>query len=410
MGLFVDVMYTLFASVAIYFTLMFFVLYFDNKEKLFKMPKMKKFPSLSVLIPAYNEEDNIKETIENVKKMKYPKKFEVLVINDGSTDKTKEIAEKIAKKFKNVKVLNKENGGKANALNYGLKRAKGKIIGVVDADSCPGEKSLINAVPFFTKKKIGAVTTSIFVRNPERWIEKLQRIEYIMIVWARKLLECIDSVYVTPGVLSLYRKKALEEVGGFDEKNMTEDIEIAWRLMYHGYDVKMSLNSENETKVPKDLKSWWKQRIRWNVGGMQTWFKYVHTFLKKDYRSLGMFILPFFTFSYILSLLGLGLIVFIVGKSVLDYVLFSLGAYSIGVGITMDFSFMYIPDIFTIFGITIFVISMVWINISFRTVNKKIGWPKGLLDLVLYLTIYITIFPFNLIHSSIKFLRGSYEW
>jgi len=368
---------------------------------------MKKFPSLSILIPAYNEEKTIADTIKKVKEMEYPKKFEIIVINDGSTDNTSEIA----KKFKGVKVIDKTNGGKANALNLGLKYAKGKIIAVVDADSYPGKKSLINAVPFFKEKNVAAVTTSIFVKNPKNIIERLQRIEYIMIVWARKLLESIDSVYATPGVLSLYRKSALKKVGGFDEKNLTEDIEIAWRLIYNGYKIKMSLNSENETKVPNNMRDWWKQRLRWNVGGLQTSVKYLHTFMKKDFKSLGMFILPFFSFSYILSLLGLGLLIFIFGKWAIDNITFTIGAYSVGVAPSHHlFSLMYIPDMFTVFGITIFLISLIWISISFKTVKKRIGWPKGIFDLLLYLTIYITIFPFNLVQSTIRLLRGKYEW
>jgi len=180
--------------------------------------------------------------------------------------------------------------------------------------------------------------------------------------------------------------------------------------MYNGYNIKMSLLAENETKVPKNFKAWWKQRIRWNVGGMQTWLKYVHVFLKKDFNSLGMFILPFFTFSYVLSLTGLLVFTYIILKSVFDYISFSWGLNSIGGDAVRTFSFTYMPDIFTIFGITIFLISIIWIYISFKTVKKKIGFPRGIIDFILYLTIYITIFPFNLIHSSIRFMRKKHEW
>ncbi|MCD6367661.1 MAG: glycosyltransferase family 2 protein [Candidatus Aenigmarchaeota archaeon] len=410
MDIVIDLLYLIFAALSLYLSIMFFVLYFDNKKELFKVPKMKKFPSVSILIPAYNEEKTIGETIRKVKEMKYPKEIEVIVINDGSTDNTLKVAKRVAKKYKKIKVIDKPNGGKASALNVGLKYAKGEIVGVVDADSYPTKNALMNSIPFFSEKDVGAVTTSIFVKSPKNWIERLQRIEYIMIVWARKLLECIDSVYATPGVLSLYRKNALKKVGGFDTNNMTEDIEIAWRLIYHGYKIKMSLKSESNTKVPNNFRSWWKQRVRWNIGGMQTWFKYLHTFLKKDFKSLGMFILPFFTLSYVVSLSGLFLLLFVIGRSIYNYITFNWGVYSLGGSPSFAVSFVYLPDMFTIFGITIFTISIIWVNISFKTVKRRVGWPKGLLDLILYLTIYITIFPFNLIYSGIKFLRGKYEW
>ena len=112
---------------------------------------------------------------------------------------------KIAKGFKNVKVLRKANGGKASALNLGVSNARGEIVGCVDSDSHPLPNALLKSVPFFNESSVGAVTTSIYSTKPKNLLGILQWLEYLTIAWSRKLLEFIDAVYVTPGPLSLYR-------------------------------------------------------------------------------------------------------------------------------------------------------------------------------------------------------------
>lgn len=233
-----------------------------------------------------------------------------------------------------------------------------------------------------------------------------------MIVWSRKLLESLDSIYVTPGALSLYRKQAIVKLGGFDEKNMTEDIEIAWRLLMNGFKIKMAPDAVSLTKVPESLKKWWHQRIRWNIGGIQTMLKYKHCFFKGQFKSLGNFVLPFFSISYVLSLLGLSLLMFVLGKSVYTSSAFSTTASSIGVNPLNHLEIYYLPDIFTYFGLVIFTFSLVWVKISLNITKERPSSSmfKNLLDLLLYLTLYITIFPINLIQSMWKYVRNDQKW
>ena len=276
----VDALYLFFAAVTTYFMLVFLLLFQRNKSRINITPELSRLPSVSIIVPAYNEQNKISATLRSLSALQYPKdKLEIIVVDDGSEDNTYEVA----KKFKNVKVFHKENGGKARALNFGLKRAKGEIVACVDSDSHPQPDALLKAVPFFNDSSVAGVTTSIFSNKPKNLLETLQWLEYSMIVWSRKLLEFLDAVYVTPGPLSLYKKNILTKVGGFDAKNMTEDIEIAWRLMSKGYKIKMATEAKTYTDIPSKLKAWWKQRIRWNIGGMQTVMKYKHTFLKCNY-------------------------------------------------------------------------------------------------------------------------------
>ncbi|PIN96714.1 hypothetical protein COU56_00075, partial [Candidatus Pacearchaeota archaeon CG10_big_fil_rev_8_21_14_0_10_31_9] len=248
---------------------------------MFDYPKLTKSYRVSVLIPAYNEEDSIGGTVKSILDLDYKNIIEIIIINDGSKDKTKEIALSLEKKYDNVILFDKVNSGKADSLNQAIKIAKGELIVVVDADSYPSKDSFQKMIGFFDDLKVGAVTTRIFVREPKTFIQKLQSIEYRVIAFSRKLLGFLDAIYVTPGPLAIYRKSALEKIGGFDPKNITEDIEVTWHLTFEGYKVKMSLDPYVTTVSPNKFKAWFKQRIRWNIGGMQTISKYKKYFFRK---------------------------------------------------------------------------------------------------------------------------------
>jgi cellulose synthase/poly-beta-1,6-N-acetylglucosamine synthase-like glycosyltransferase len=411
----VDIAYLVFAFITLYFTILFFLLFLENKKSIYKIPKLLRYPSMSIIVPAHNEEKNIGKTIKNLKKLIYPKnKLEIIVVNDGSTDKTGEIA----RNFKGVKVFDKVNQGKkAYAINFGVSKAKNEIIACIDADSFPKPDSILKAVPFFNDPIVGAVTTSVFVKEPKNLIQKLQYLEYAMIVWTRKLLEFVDGIYVTPGALSLYRKDVLQKIGGFDENNLTEDIEIAWRMIHQGYIIKMSTPSKVYTTVPSSFKKWWAQRIRWNVGGLQTSAKYVDTLFRSRFKSLGMFIVPFFILSYFVSLLGFGVFVYVLGTAIFNFssLFFKSFLYKSDPLSLINYSyfadFLILPNVFTIFGLGIFILSLLWIFISLKTTGIKIKGLSGVYKILVYLTLYITAFPIILINSIFKFLKSKkYSW
>ena len=408
----IDIAYLFFAFVTMFFSFLMFVLYYENKKNLRATPELKEPPPITIIIPAYNEEKSIAGTIQAVLNFNYPKeKLKMIVVDHSSKDRTGEIARQFP-----ITVLKKTREGKeqkAHALNYGLKFVDTDFVACVDADSYPEPDSLIKAVANFTSPEVGAVTTSIFVKDPRNFIEKLQHLEYILIVWARKLLENIGGVYVTPGPLSLYRLSALKEVGGFDEKNMTEDIEIAWSLMNRGYKIKMSLDSIVFTNPPTKFKQWWHQRMRWNIGGIQTSLKYMHTLFKKEHGSIGTFVLPFFFFSYVISVFGMAVFTYITLSGAWNFFDIVFKSYQTGASLKSPFLFDYIflPSIFTIFGIFIFFLSLWWIRISLKSANKKISGLSGIFELLIYLSIYITIFPFSLLYSGIKYItKGAGEW
>lgn len=400
MNLLIDVVNSVFILVGTYFAVLFLLLFFSHKKGMFHKPDIKNFPSVSIIIPAFNEGDVVRKTVEAVKGMIYPKKKEIIVVDDGSYDNTY----KIAKKIRGIKVFRKKHGGKANSLNFGLKHAKGEIVVCVDSDSYPDKNALMEAIPHF-EKGVAAVATTVLIKNSRNIVEKLQEMEYLMIAWSRKILEYLDSIYVTPGPMSLYKRKVLLKVGGFDEKNMTEDIEIAWRLMKHKYKIKMALDAKVYTRVPNNLRKWWHQRIRWNVGGLQTFLKYFHLFLNKEFKNIGMFVLPVASISYVITFVGL---VFM-GYMVYNWAQYIVAAYIYGFN-PLSLSFTLLPDMFFFLFLFSALLTIVFLKINFGTMKKIDIIPMKLTNLLIYVIIYVMVFPLNLLHSFFKFLTGNYEW
>jgi len=161
-----SVIYLLFIFVSLYFSIFFLMIFFRHRESMFDVEINEKLPSLSVLIPAFNEESTIQGTIKAVLDSDYPKDLlEVLVIDDGSKDKTFERAKEMG-----VNVLSKENSGKADSLNRALKIAKGEFIAVIDADSYPSEDSFKKMISQFSEKT-GAVTSCVLVKEPKNLLE-----------------------------------------------------------------------------------------------------------------------------------------------------------------------------------------------------------------------------------------------
>lgn len=411
---FIDVIYLIFMFITLFFTILFFVLFAENKKEVRKIPKIKYKPFVSIIVPSYNEEKTIAKTIRNLKKLIYPKnKLEIIVVNDGSTDNTG----KIARSFKGIKVFDKINEGKkAFALNYGIRRSKGSIIACVDADSFPEPNCLIKTIPFFNDPQVSAVTASIQVKNPKNLLEKLQLLEYAMIAWSRKLFEFLESVYVTPGPLSLYRRDVLVKLGLFDTTSVTEDIEIAWRMLRSGFKIRMSSPAIVYTSVPSSMRDWWKQRIRWNVGGFQTSLKYKDAIFRSRFNNFGIFVVPFFILFYIVSLLGFTVFVYLLGRGIYNYSSLFLGLYSTGTGMTSALKyanltdFIMLPNSFTIFGFSIFLLSIVWTYISLRT-SIRIKAKSDFYNILIYVTLYITLFPVLLIDSLFKFFKNKeHKW
>lgn len=251
-----------------------------------------KFPSLSVLIPSYNSKSTIVRTIKSIQASDYPGEMEIIVVDDGSTDGSREMLGSM--KGITPLMLGK-NGGKAHALNTAMKTARGDVVACVDSDSYPEPPAFRKAVAaLYRDDRNGAVTCFIRVDKPHSLLTKLQDIEYLTgFGFSQMATNSIEAIFVAPGPATLFRRKALDELGGFDEQNITEDLEIAWRLRKHGYRIDYTPEAIVYTDVPDTLGKLYKQRMRWYRGKFFNIRKHSDMLLNPKYGLFGVFILPF---------------------------------------------------------------------------------------------------------------------
>ncbi|MBI2084013.1 MAG: glycosyltransferase family 2 protein [Candidatus Aenigmarchaeota archaeon] len=389
-----------------YFTIFHLILWFENRGNL-KRGRIKDgdLPRVTVLVPAYNERENIASTLENLLAVDYPKsKLEIIVIDDGSKDNTFEIAQRF--KSKHLKVIRKRNSGKASTLNYGIRLAKHDFVAVMDADSFLDKNALRQCMACFDDEKVAAVTSHILVKRTKGLWEKLQDIEYMIVAAMRKAEEYVNIIAVTPGPLGVYRKKDLVKVGGFDEKNLIEDVEIAWRLLKHGYKIRMAFDAMVYSIYPDNLKMWWRQRKRWVIGGLQTFFKYSHTMFDRKSHGVGNFIVPASLIGYILALLGTSIFSYIILSRLMNFLLYVIAALAVGANPLLGIDFSYNVDLLFVYGMMMFLISLAVLRLSFRVH----GYRPNFFILLLFIAVYPLLSTLNLLISAYNFFRGERGW
>ncbi len=406
---FLTILYLVYSFIAFYFLLIYILVYTQNRKEIYEVIKPDRNYSLSIVIPCWNEEKSIGKTIEAAMNSNYKGLEKIIVVDDCSTDDSYKIIQEYAQKYEKViAVQTPENTGKAGgAKNYGAQFVKTELIGFSDADSLPDPDAIDKMVGFFNSEKAGAVTSRVLVTNKTNKLTKVQAIEYKIIAFTRKLLGFLESIYVTNGPLSIYRKKAFDEVGGFDLKNWTEDIEITWHFVSKGWTVHMAIPAKACTFVPEKLGEWFKQRIRWNVGGLQTVSKYRKKFFQCG--MLGIFIMPFFTFSWFLGLTGLFFLTYRVGKYFITRYLITKYSLEAQVALIQMDEVILNPSILFFFGIVLFTLGLVYTLVALSHSREK-DFKHPLRDIFIYSVFYLLAYPPLLIVSFYKYLKGMDHW
>ncbi len=220
-------------------------------------------PGISVLIPAYNEEVVIRRTLRTILKSDY-ENFEVILIDDGSTDNTIKIAEKF-----NIKIINGKHNGKSEALNLGMKFAKFDFIVTLDADTLVDKNFLKEIINPFSDDNVGATNGIAFIR-PLNIIEHFQAVEFYFNNLIRNSFSKVfnNGIWFF-GAAACFRKSVLEDLNGFSTKVLTEDMDISLRIFEHGFKVLTVETSYYHTRAAKNLKELFVQRMRWFFGGLQ---------------------------------------------------------------------------------------------------------------------------------------------
>jgi biofilm PGA synthesis N-glycosyltransferase PgaC len=260
------------------------------------IPENKATPLVTILVPAYNEQGVISRTLSSLINTKYERK-EIIVIDDGSSDLTRFVAQGYEKH--GVRVVTKPNGGKASALNYGLLFAKGDIVITIDADSMVTRDAVNRIVQAMESDPNNvAVAGNIKVLNSKSTITKIQELEYIMAInTIRRAFALFGAVMVIPGAFGAFKKQAVVDVGGYDTDTQTEDFDITIKLLKTRGAVSSSSTAHAYTEVPSSWKSLYKQRVRWGTGTFQTIMKHKDIFGNSRYGALHSFVFPIMLFS-----------------------------------------------------------------------------------------------------------------
>lgn len=270
--------------------------YYEKKRK----GELLRYPEISILVPAYNEENYIGKCIEALLEADYPAhKKKIVVIDDGSTDDTFTEAMSYGRKEENVKVLHKKNGGKHSALNFGLMFVESEIIFSIDADSIVSRPALKLMVRrFLQSDDIGAIAGNVKVLNQDGFLTRCQALEYMVgINIFRSALDILGSVSVVPGCLGAFRRKFLKGGGLYDPNTLTEDFDVTIKMRKLGKTVQASPDARVYTEVPTTLKDLYKQRIRWYRGTFQTLLKHKNILTNPRFGYLQSLSYPFLLLS-----------------------------------------------------------------------------------------------------------------
>ena len=279
---------------------------------------LEELPTLSLIVPAYNEEETIEMTIESALEVDYPKeKYDIIVVNDGSTDQTLEKVRKFEDNSQ-ITIIDKENGGKGSALNEGVRESDSEAVACVDADSRLEEDSLKHMVSEMGDEYEG-VASAMKVYQPRNMLQKLQWVEYIVGIFTRNIMGLLNAIHVTPGPLSVYKRDKLEEVGLFDEESLVEDQEICFRLQEEQYRIGHSSHAEVYTVAPSTLEGFKNQRYRWYRGSLETILQYKHMMFNREYGDLGIFAIPSKLAQTVLSLFVLFITVYLLGTPLTEF-------------------------------------------------------------------------------------------
>jgi cellulose synthase/poly-beta-1,6-N-acetylglucosamine synthase-like glycosyltransferase len=344
--LFTVMLFTLFTAMAYFSTRN--SIHYRNKNSFNDLSKVMASPlapSITIIAPAYNEGMTIVDNIRSLMSLRYVN-YEVMVVNDGSKDDTLQkmidaydlykveqeidpnwqnkpirgIYKSPHRSFSKLTVIDKENGGKSDALNTGMALSSNKYVGCIDVDCLLLPDALLHVVKSFyqrSEKKVIAVGGVIRVANsciidggkleeirlPKNWLAKFQLLEYTRsFILGRMAWGRIDSLLIISGAFGFFDREIALEVGGYDTGTVGEDMEIIFKMRRHMHDQKLPYTIEYIpdplcwTEVPEDLKILVNQRDRWARGNLETLFKHKDMFFNSKYGRLGLISYPYWFF------------------------------------------------------------------------------------------------------------------
>lgn len=249
-------------------------------------------PFVSVIVPAYNEELVVENTIRSLLASDYAA-YEIIVIDDGSLDNTsKVVAEKFGTEGK-VKLYKLENAGKAEALNFGLRLARGEIVIALDADTLFAPQTIGALAHRFYDPEIGAIAGNAKVGNRINIVTRWQALEYITSQnMDRRAFASLNCITVVPGAVGAWRRDLVLDAGGFPSDTLAEDQDLTLQIRRLGYKIGYEETAVAWTEAPDHLRSLAKQRFRWAYGTLQCMWKHLDALFRPCYGTLGFIAMP----------------------------------------------------------------------------------------------------------------------
>lgn len=380
--------------ISVFFEVFLLITYLEVREELSLEEKhlgknIQRFPTVTIIVPCFNEETTVGNTLRSLLKLDYPKeKLTIIAVDDGSTDNTSlELA-----KFKNysqINILSKTNGGKHTALNLALEQVKSDLVGCLDADSFVNQDALRKIVPFFDDLSIKAVTPSIKVFEPQSVLQYVQKIEYSWGIFLRRMLSSLGALYVTPGPFSIFRTQVFRELGGYALGHHTEDLEMALRLQKNRYKIVNSHGAHVYTATPAQLPGLFRQRVRWTYGFLNNVIDYREMFFNKKYGNIGFFILPIATISIFSILFTIGNVLWSNLVRAFDMLI----RYRT-VGFSWEFPsfdwFFLNTSVTSIFAMSAIMFTFVILYLSIKMADGKAKFSRGIFY---YLVLYLFLAP-----------------
>jgi cellulose synthase/poly-beta-1,6-N-acetylglucosamine synthase-like glycosyltransferase len=387
--------FTLF--VTLFFEIFLLITYFEVREELKLEEKLlnkgiSRYPSVSIVVPCFNEEKTVASTVESLLSLDYPQdKLSLILVDDGSSDGTWQVLKRYGG-HPGIEIYTKENGGKTSVLNFALERIQTDLVGCLDADSFVDPGALKVIVPYFEDPEIMSVIPSIKVHQPKSVLQQMQKIEYSWGVFLRRMLSSIGALYVTPGPFSIFRRQVFSDLGGYRHAHHTEDMELAMRMQKNRYRIVNSHRAHVYTVAPAKLGALVKQRVRWTYGFLNNALDYREMFFKRQYGHIGIFILPIATLSVFATLLATGNMLWRIADKVSDWILkYQTVGFRFRLPDVSSFNWYFLnTGVISFITLSVIMLTLAILFLALRMANGRAEFSKALLY---YLTLYVLIVP-----------------
>jgi cellulose synthase/poly-beta-1,6-N-acetylglucosamine synthase-like glycosyltransferase len=406
--IFNGILYT-FLFFSLYLEVFFLITFFEERDKMGikqNTEKLSYYPSTTIIVPCWNEERTVSGTIHSLLELNYPKdKLNIIIVDDGSTDTTWDVIQKFAE-HPQIALIKKENGGKHTAVNRGIEESTSELVGCLDADSFVEKNALLEIARAFNgDPDMMAGIPTIIIHEPRTVFQKMQKTEYHMVAFFKRILSSLDAISITPGPFSIFRSEVFAKIGLYKKAHNTEDMEFALRMQSRHMRIRNVHTAHVHTSAPNTLYKLYRQRLRWAYGNIKNSLDYRFMMFRREYGTLGMVTLPLSFFGIFIFLYNFGFVVFHTVRSILNKII-EIGVVGFSFALPKADSFFFNTDFVTILFYIFLGLGLV---IIWNGSRLSEGRFRPSLGIFYFLVLYGIVAPFWLVRAALNvaFSRGT---